>query len=188
MTETPVGLVTALPAEAKPLNGHYSLIRDNSVKHTPLYRNGTMTLVVSGVGKKAAYDATSRLAELLGDIQAIWINLGIAGHPSRVIGEAVRRWDTDARVAVIASGGLSHFVVDEAFDRDILEAMARNDFEHLLSYDEGYYQAGSSEIKSWIAAGGAMQGAGLKGEIIDYQPLYRTPAGTGSSAAFVAWR
>ena len=79
-------------------------------------------------------------------------------------------------------------VVDEAFDRDILDAMARSDFEHLLSYDEGYYQAGSSEIKSWIAAGGAMQGAGLKGEIIDYQPLYRTPAGTGSSAAFVAWR
>lgn len=106
----------------------------------------------------------------------------------RAVGEAIRCWESDARVAVIASGGLSHFVVDEVFDRDILDAMARNDFEHLLSYHEGYYQAGSSEIKSWIAAGGAMQGAGLTGEIIDYQPLYRTPAGTGSSAAFMTWR
>jgi nucleoside phosphorylase len=89
MTETPICLVTALPAEAKPLNGHYGLIRDNNVNHTPLYRNGNMTLVVSGVGKKAAYDATSRLAQMLGAVQVVWVNLGIAGHPSRAIGEAV---------------------------------------------------------------------------------------------------
>jgi hypothetical protein len=106
----------------------------------------------------------------------------------RTIGEAIRDWTEDARVCVIASGGLSHFVVDEEFDRDIMRAMEQNDFEHLLSYDEGYYQAGSSEIKSWIAAGGAMQGAGLTGHIVDYHALYRTPGGTGSSAAFMYWQ
>lgn len=106
----------------------------------------------------------------------------------RAIGDAIRHWDEDARVCVIASGGLSHFVVDEAFDRDILRAMAANDFAHLTRYDEGYYQAGSSEIKSWIAAGGAMEGAELTGRVAGYQALYRTPAGTGSSAAFVTWR
>ena len=79
-------------------------------------------------------------------------------------------------------------VVDEEFDRDIMQAMEKNDFEHLLTYHEGYYQAGSSEIKSWIAAGGAMRGFGLKGQVVDYQALYRTPAGTGSSAAFMAWQ
>ena len=105
----------------------------------------------------------------------------------RAIGAAIESWEEDARVCVIASGGLSHFVVDEAFDRDIMAAMARNDFEHLLSYHEGYFQAGSSEIKSWIAAGGAMHNAALEGRVVDYQALYRTPGGTGSSAAFMAW-
>ncbi len=106
----------------------------------------------------------------------------------QVLGEAIRAWDEDLRVCVIATGGLSHFVVDEEFDRDIMQAMERNDFEHLLTYHEGYYQAGSSEIKSWIAAGGAMHGAGLTGHIVDYRALYRTPGGTGSSAAFMYWQ
>ena len=105
----------------------------------------------------------------------------------KLVGEAIRAWDRDLRVAVIASGGLSHFVVMEDFDRAIMEAMKNNDFEQLLGYHEGWYQAGSSEIKSWIAAGGAMQGAGLAGHIVDYHALYRTPAGTGSSAAFMYW-
>jgi hypothetical protein len=103
------------------------------------------------------------------------------------VGQAITSWPEDIRVCVIASGGLSHFVVDEEFDRDILAAMTRNDFEHLCGYSEGYYQAGSSEIKSWLAAGGAMSGAGLEGRVVGYQALYRTAAGTGSSAAFVVW-
>jgi len=106
----------------------------------------------------------------------------------QMVGDAIRAWEPDVRVCVIASGGLSHFVVDEEFDHDIMQAMERNDFEHLLSYHEGFYQAGSSEIKSWITAGGAMQGSGLEGHIVDYHALYRTPAGTGSSAAFMCWQ
>lgn len=89
MTATPICLVTALPAEAKPVNVRYGLIRDNKVSHLPLYKNGNMTLVVSGVGKNAAYDATCRLAEMLGPARASWINLGIAGHPSHAVGDAV---------------------------------------------------------------------------------------------------
>jgi hypothetical protein len=108
--------------------------------------------------------------------------LGIA------VGNAVRAWKDDVRVALVATGGLSHFVVDEDFDRDIMSAMEKNDFEHLLGYHEGYYQAGSSEIKSWIAMGGAIGGSGLKGNIVDYHALLRTPAGTGSSAAFMFWQ
>jgi hypothetical protein len=103
------------------------------------------------------------------------------------VGQIVSDWEEDVRVCVIASGGLSHFVVDESFDRDIMDAMSRNEFEHLFDYDEAYYQAGSSEIKSWIAAGGMMSHAGLDGRTVGYQALYRTPGGTGSSAAFMAW-
>lgn len=104
------------------------------------------------------------------------------------IGNAIRSWEADLRVVLVATGGLSHFVVDEEFDRDIMAAMQRNDFEHLLGYHEGYYQAGSSEIKSWIAMGGAISGSGLCGNIVDYHALLRTPAGTGSSAAFMYWQ
>jgi hypothetical protein len=106
----------------------------------------------------------------------------------KALGEAIRNWDTEARVALVATGGLSHFVVDEEFDRDIMRAMEKNDFEHLLGYHEGYYQAGSSEIKSWIALGGAISGSSLRGQIVDYYALLRTPAGTGSSAAFMVWQ
>jgi hypothetical protein len=106
----------------------------------------------------------------------------------RMIGKAVRAWDNDLRVAVIASGGLSHPVVDEDFDRDIIEAMEGGDLKYLLSYHDGYYQSGSSEIKSWIAMNGALRGSYLKGHLVDYQALYRTPAGTGSSAAFMYWK
>lgn len=104
------------------------------------------------------------------------------------VGAAIENWEEDARVCVVASGGLSHFVIDEDFDRDILDAMMSDDFERLFGYHEGYYQAGSSEIKSWIVAGGAMSGFKLAGEVLDYQALYRTPAGTGSAAAFAAWQ
>ena len=106
----------------------------------------------------------------------------------RVIGKALRAWDNDARVAVIASGGLSHPVVDENFDRDIIEAMESGDLKYLLSYHEGYYQSGSSEIKSWIAMNGVLQDSYLKCRLVDYQALYRTAAGTGSSAAFMVWQ
>ncbi len=106
----------------------------------------------------------------------------------RMIGKAVRIWDKDLKVALIASGGLSHPVVDEEFDRDIIKAMESGDLRYLLSYHEAYYRAGSSEIKSWIAMHGALRGTYLKGHLVDYQALYRTPAGTGSSAAFMYWR
>ncbi len=106
----------------------------------------------------------------------------------KTIGKAIRAWDENLRVALIATGGLSHFVVDENFDRDIMQAMESCDFKYLLSFREGYYQAGSSEIKSWVAMGGALQGSHLQGKIIDYHALYRTPGGTGSSAAFMYWQ
>lgn len=106
----------------------------------------------------------------------------------KLVGDAVRAWDQELRVAVIATGGLSHFVVEEDFDRAIMESMARNEFEDLLKYHEGWFQAGSSEIKSWIAAGASMQDSGLTGHIVDYHALYRTPGGTGSSAAFMYWQ
>ena len=51
----------------------------------------------------------------------------------QAIGEAVRAWDEPARVAVVASGGLSHFVVDEDQDRKLLGALESKDAATLQS-------------------------------------------------------
>src|SRR5262249_47769618 len=50
-------------------------------------------------------------------------------------GQALRRaveaWDSDKRVAIIASGGLSHTVIEEDLDARIIEGLKENSFEKL---------------------------------------------------------
>ena len=46
---------------------------------------------------------------------------------------------------------------------------------------------GTSELRNWISAAGALFDTGLSGDIIDYQPCYRSEAGTGTAQGFVAW-
>ena len=45
----------------------------------------------------------------------------------RSIARAVAAWDETARVVAVGSGGLSHFVIDEAFDQRMLRALASGD-------------------------------------------------------------
>lgn len=92
---------------------------------------------------------------------------------------------SQARVAVVASGGLSHFVVDEAMDRSVLAALASGEHSTLRSLPRGALNSGSSEILNWVTVAGAVQHLPLRWH--DYQPLYRTPAGTGVGAGFAAW-
>ena len=91
----------------------------------------------------------------------------------------------DLRVAVIASGGLSHFVVDEDLDRTVLDAMAAGDSETLRRIDPARLNSGSSESRNWIAAAGA--GAHLTVRWTEYIPAWRTEAGTGIGLAFGLW-
>jgi len=105
----------------------------------------------------------------------------------RALARAVAAWPEDVTVGVIASGGLSHFVVDEAFDRSVLEALARGDADRLSSLPENVFQSGTSEIKNWIVVAGAMAEAGLRMNLVDYVPCYRSEAGTGSAMGFAEW-
>jgi OH-DDVA oxygenase/3-O-methylgallate 3,4-dioxygenase len=106
----------------------------------------------------------------------------------RAVGRAIRAWDARARVGIAASGGLSHFVIDEAFDQQVLTAMAKGDAAQLLALPESHYQSGTSEIKNWIAAMGALEGTSLKFKLLDYVPCYRSLAGTGNAMAFALWQ
>ena len=99
--------------------------------------------------------------------------------------QAVESWESDARVAVIASGGLTHFVIDESLDRAVLDAIAAKDEAALSGIPRAKLRSGNSEILNWIAAAGACEG--LKPFVLDYVPGYRTPAGTGTGMAFARW-
>ena len=103
----------------------------------------------------------------------------------QVIRCAVERWPSNARVAVIASGGLSHFVIDEDLDRCVLSGIAQHDAGILRSLSRARLRSGNSEILNWVAAAGSLEG--LAATVIDYVPGYRSPAGTGAGMAFVQW-
>lgn len=98
---------------------------------------------------------------------------------------AVEVFPGDARVGVLASGGLSHFLVDEDLDRAILKALANKDRAFLETLPRNKLHAGSSEILNWVAVAGAAEGLDLAW--FDYVPGYRTPAGTGTGMSFATW-
>ena len=99
--------------------------------------------------------------------------------------EAVARFPTEQKIGILASGGLSHFTVDEALDHRVLEACKNADEEALVSIPPAKLNSGNSEIRNWIVVAGAA--AGLRTEWQEYVPLYRTLAGTGCGMAFAAW-
>jgi nucleoside phosphorylase len=85
-----IRIITALPAEAKPINHHFSLQRDNRITAFPLFRNEELMLVVSGVGQQAAAAATQWLhGHSPPRHNSLWINIGIAGHATRELGQAI---------------------------------------------------------------------------------------------------
>ncbi len=106
------------------------------------------------------------------------------------LGAAIRRaveaWPEDIRVAIMATGGLSHFVVDEAFDRAFLDMMAKGGPEGHAALPLEKLQSGNSEFRCWSALAGAVDG--MQMNVIDYVPCYRSPAGTGCAMAFVVWQ
>jgi len=107
----------------------------------------------------------------------------------RAIGRAIKSWDKEARVAIIGSGGLTHYVIDEHFDRSVLRAMEAGDMETIVAIEEPMFASGgTSEVKNWIPVFGAMTALGARMKIIDYVPCYRTDAGTGNAMAFAYWR
>lgn len=105
----------------------------------------------------------------------------------RAIGRAIARWDSDARVVVVGSGGLSHFVIDEDFDHRMLDAFARDDIAAITGEDDALFRSGTSETKNWIVARGALAETGFRMRLLDYVPCYRSEAGTGNAMAFATW-
>jgi len=106
------------------------------------------------------------------------------GHALR---RALKNWSGHKRVALVASGGLTHFVIDEEFDQTVLSAMERSDEDALARLPENYFRVGTAEIKNWLPVIAAMIAERKHFHKIDYVPCYRSEAGTGNAMAFVYW-
>lgn len=103
----------------------------------------------------------------------------------RALRAAIENWDTDKRVAVMASGGLSHTIIEEDLDRATLKALQEKDGEALCSLPMQRLIRGTSEIRNWITIGAAFESEDMN--LIDYIPCYRSPASTGCAMAFAYW-
>ena len=103
----------------------------------------------------------------------------------REVARAIESWPGALRIAVIATGGLSHFVIDESLDRGILGGIAERDAWALRAASREALRSGNSEILNWIVAAGVLER--MRATILDYVPGYRTLAGTGAGMAFARW-
>jgi len=91
------------------------------------------------------------------------------------------------RVGLVASGGLSHQVLDEELDQQVIKGLKAGDFDGLskLSRKRLNIGPGTPEILNWITVAAAM--APTKMDLIDYLPCYRSVASTGHGIAFGCW-
>lgn len=102
--------------------------------------------------------------------------------------EAIESWESDARVAVIASGGLTHFVIDETVDECFLRVVRREaPVQELAAFGDATFQAGTSELKNWVPVVAAMDALQFAPTVVDYVPCYRSEAGTGNAMGFIYW-
>lgn len=104
-------------------------------------------------------------------------------------GQAVRQsiesWDSDKRVALMASGGLSHVVIDEEIDAMVIDGLKNKKPETLFRLPRQKLRGGTSEILNWVALAGAMEKRELK--YFEYVTTYRSPAATGCGMGFAYW-
>jgi len=103
----------------------------------------------------------------------------------RALKSAIEAWPAQARVGIMASGGLSHFVVDEELDQMALAGMREKSPTRLSQLPREKMNSGSSEIRNWIVVAGATEHLDM--ELLDYVPCYRSPAGTGCAMGFARW-
>jgi aromatic ring-opening dioxygenase catalytic subunit (LigB family) len=93
----------------------------------------------------------------------------------RLVRQAVAAFEGCERIAVLATGGISHDIatprmgqVNEAFDREFLRRLGAGDDEALVAYATEHVDEagnGAEEIRTWLVAHGAAGGA-------RFEPVY----------------
>jgi 3-O-methylgallate 3,4-dioxygenase len=104
----------------------------------------------------------------------------------KAVRAAVQSWTGGQRVGVLASGGLSHIVIDEPLDLQVIDALKAKDTAALHGLPRHLLKGGTSEILNWVALDGAV--GSLPMTLIDYIPGYRSRPSTGCAMAFAYWQ
>ncbi len=109
-----------------------------------------------------------------------------------MLADAVARFPGKLRVAVLATGGLSHSIgeptmgeIDEAFDRECIRRFEDGDPPALFDFLNRRLPAagnGAAEVRNWVAAHGAARGRGF--DLIKYDPIPDVYVGCG----FASWK
>jgi aromatic ring-opening dioxygenase catalytic subunit (LigB family) len=110
----------------------------------------------------------------------------------RLVKQAIESYPGDERIAVLATGGISHSIgeptmgwIDEPFDRACISHFQNGEETALSAFLERELPKtgnGAHEIRDWVVAHGA---AGSRGfELIDYFPSPETLVGLG----FASWK
>ena len=104
----------------------------------------------------------------------------------QAVRKAIESWDSSKRVALLASGGLSHVVIDEEIDAMVIDGLKNKKPEVLFQLPRKKLHGGTSEILNWVALAGAMENRDLK--YLEYVTTYRSPAATGCGMGFAYWQ
>lgn len=114
----------------------------------------------------------------------------------RALRKAIASAETQARVAVLASGGLSHLILEEELDQRVLTVLksdlpdrwtAIGDDELRKAHERHGLPLqlnGTVEITDWVIADTC---ADTAADVIDYVPGYRTETGIGVGMCFASW-
>lgn len=103
----------------------------------------------------------------------------------RTLRSAIEAWPGKQRIAIWASGGMSHFVVDEDFDQQCIDAIKTKDVVKFSQLPRNKLNSGNSEIRNWTVVTGATEHLDL--DYLTYVPCYRSEAGTGCAMGFAEW-
>lgn len=104
--------------------------------------------------------------------------------------EAIASLDVPRRVAVLATGGISHDIatprmgaINEDFDQEFLRLLEQGDPEPLLAYSQDHVHEagnGAEEIRTWLMAHGAAGSKGFKTAYYKAVSNWYTGIGLGS--------
>jgi protocatechuate 4,5-dioxygenase beta chain len=109
-------------------------------------------------------------------------------HLGEALGRAIRAWESDARVVIIGTGGLSHQLdgeraghINKAFDIQFMDSLAGDDpaWATRFSINELVRQAGTQgiELLMWLAARAALPGKARQLHRNYHIPISNTASG-----------
>lgn len=156
--------------------------------------------LVSAANMRLDHAFSCPLGYLMADPQLpvlpVYVNCTVAPLPTlrrchafgQSLGKALRRQTSAQRVAVLGTGGLSHWVgtpqsglINQAFDGQFLQDFENGDYLGLAGWDEArvVHEAGNgaAEVRNWLAAAGAVGARGANR--LAYEPVQAWRTGIG---------